>query len=312
MIQYLMIPHKLLLMIRKNLLLLLGIFVGTNNIPQNTYAIPIIGPCSTPLARQTFKITSHFLYMDFHDKWIPIDTAWAPLGKDSSYRAVLSLWELYYGFENIFTLRAAAQLHYQNKHLGEGKIIYGVGDIVIDAKYNIWGPAHRELTYAGKLYPEFSAIGGMRLPMGSSKDTPAPVVRWLGGRSTDVEICGLFRVGNGIGAVYGTIGYWYNGVSGDDRDDEVFYNFTVEGPQIFEKNYLILLVELDGSKIGRYYHLTQICPGAQFIITYGRGIKAAWRVEQAVVIEASVLIPIEAEGEYKYRVTPFIGMTWTF
>lgn len=285
----------------------LGVFLTLN-----AWAMPIIGPCATPSPRQTIRFTSHFMYMDFCDKWVIEDSAWAPLEKDSSYMAFLSLWEAYYGFENVFTIRAQVQLNYQNQNLGESKTIYGVGSTVIDAKYNIWGPARRELTYAGKVYPEFSAIGGIRLPIGGGKDTLAPVARWLGGGTTDLELGGLVRVGNGIGSVYGTIGYWYNGVYGGDREDEVFYNFTIEGPKIFEKNYLVLLVELDGSKIGRYHYLTQVCPGIQFVITYGRGVKVAWHVEHAIAIETSFPIPIEAEYGYRYKFAPYIGVSWTF
>ncbi|MBI4722096.1 MAG: hypothetical protein HY769_03720 [Candidatus Stahlbacteria bacterium] len=278
-------------------------------ISSKLWASPIIGPCATPLTRQTFKLTSHTMYMNFTEKWSDIDTVWYSLGKDSSYMAILSLWELYYGFENIFTIRMSMPLNYQQKKIGEKETIVGVGDMVVDAKYCIFSPVARELTYAGKVYPEFSAIGSVRLPTGGKKDTPPPVARWLGKGSADLGIAGLVRVGNGIGAVHGMIGYWYNGLLGEDREDEICYNFTIEGPKIFN---IVLLAEIDGSKIGRYHYLCQVCPGIQYIITYGRGTRIEHKVEHAINIEASFPIPVEAEGGYKYKFAPYTGITWTF
>ena len=211
-------------------------------------------------------------------------------------------------------MRISIPLNYQQQKIDTSKTTFGVGDIVVDAKYCIFSPVARELTYAGKVYPEFSIIGGVRLPTGGKKDTPPPVARWLGKGSADVGIAGLAKVGDGIGAVHGMIGYWYNGLLGEDttRGDEIVYNFTIEGPKIFNKNYLILLVEIDGSKIGRYHYLCQVCPGIQYIITYGRGLRIERKIEHAITIEASFPIPIEAEGGYKYKFAPYTGVTWTF
>lgn len=298
----------------KKLFLVFSIFIASPHISyvggnlNTVWASPIIGPCTSTLPRQSFRLASHLMYMDFNKKWDNVDSVWNPLG-DSSYIAVLSLWKIAYGFENIFTVRMSAPINYQQQWT---ETSYGLGDIVIDMKYSIYSPRTRELTYAGKVYSEFSAIGGVRLPTGADKNTTLPLARWLGRGSTDAEIAGLVRIGNSIGAINAMIGYWGNGVLGEDRGDEVFYNFTVEGPHIFEKNYFLFLVELDGSKIGRSHYLLQVCPGIQFTITYGRGTEIERKVEHAVALEASWPIPIEAEGGYKYNFAPFIGVNWTF
>jgi hypothetical protein len=245
--------------------------------------------------------------MNFSERWLYSESTFTALEKDSAYMAILSLWEAYYGFENIFTFRASVPINYQNKN---SETSVGVGDVILDLKYNIYNPSRR-MGFAGVIYPEFSFIAGIRAPTGADTNTAFPVSRWIGKGSIDAELGGLMRLGDGIGAIYGALIYWWNGLTGNDRGDELFYNFTVEGPALFSKNYLLFLVELDGSKIGHDY-LLQVCPGTKFIITYGRGLRVERKVEHCVEIYASCPIPIKAEGGYKYSFAPFVGISWVF
>jgi hypothetical protein len=201
-------------------------------------------------------------------------------------------------------------LFYEKLEEIEKKITaYGLGDIVLDAKWNIYNPA-RELTYAGKVWPEFSIIGGVRIPVGAPYDS-YPLMKYIGTGTGDIEMGGLFRLGNHIGAVYGSVIYWHKGMIKGKREAEIKYNFTIEGPKLLEKNYLIFLCEVEGSKIEEN-HLVSICPGIQYAFTYGRGIEVERKVEHEVRFEFCCLIPIEAEGGYKYLFTPFAGISWKF
>jgi hypothetical protein len=247
------------------------------------------------------------MYMDFTEKWLEDDSVWS---STESQKTTLSLWQLFWGFENIFTIRAAAQISHQDPELGGSKTATGMGDFIIDAKYNFYNPG-RELGYAGVIYPEFSAVVGVRAPSGASTDTPVPLSHWLGAGSTDLEVGGLVRLGNHIGALHAMIGHWLNGLLGEERQDETFYNVTLEGPRLFNKNFLIFLVELDGSTLGHEY-CTQICPGVEYIITYGRGVEIKRKIEHAIALQASFPIPINTRGGYRYKYAPFVGVSWTF
>jgi len=268
-----------------------------------------MGLPTTSLARQQIMVKSHTGYFSFVEKWE--DEEWRKFTQEEKYYSILSKWELYYGFEDVLTLRSSFRVFYEKLDEKEReRVVYGLGDIVLDAKWNIYNPA-RELTYAGKVWPEFSIIGGVRIPVKGPPYDSYPLMKYVGTGTGDVEMGGLLRLGNHIGAVYASVIYWHKGMIKGEREAEIKYNFTIEGPKLLEKNYLIFLCELEGSKIGEN-HLVAICPGIQYAFTYGRGIEIERKVEHEVRFEFSCLIPVEAEGGYKYLFTPFAGVSWKF
>jgi hypothetical protein len=274
------------------------------------FGLPIIGPYAPTLTRQQIMLRKHILYMDFREIWDPKNKKWLTPKMANWYTTLLSIWEIYYGFENVFTIRASFKINYGHQEVFNSKKSIKTGDVIIDAKYSLYNPA-RELEYAGVVHPEFTLISGIRIPTGAQENTPNPITRWVGNGSGDVEIGGAVRLGNSIGAIHASIVYWHKGLIGGEREAELDYNFTIESPRLFEKNYLLFLLELDGSKIGTHY-LFQVCPGIQYGLTYGRGIRVEREVEHEIRFEASVLIPVEAEGGLRYKFAPFGGISWTF
>jgi len=273
--------------------------------PAKLSATPIIGTRAPTLVRQGIMSKLHIMYMNFTHYWA--NEEWIEFGEDSSYTAILSLAEVHYGFEKPLTVRAIFPVAYQQQDFGESESSVGIGDIIVDLKYNIYDPS-KKLGYAGILYPTFSALVGARFPAGG--DTLFPIRKWLGMGSTDLKIGGLIRLGNGIGAFNLGLSYWFNGLLGDDTDDETFYNVGIETPYIFNK--LSVILELDGSKEEGENYILQFCPGLQYRIQYGRGERLRRRVEHEVLIEASFPIPIKAEGGFKYSFAPFMGVSWYF
>lgn len=275
---------------------------------SNLSAIPTVGTSAATLPRQGIFSKLHIVYMEFTHYWSS-NKEWVEFGGDSSFTAILSLTEIHYGFENPLTVRAVFPTEYQQKDFENSETSFGMGGVVIDFKYNLFDPS-KKLGYTGVVYPTFSAIAGARVPTGGSPDTPYPIRKWTGIGSTDFKIGGLMRLGNGIGALHAGLSYWFNGLLGDDTDDETFYNVGLESPFIFNKVAIIL--ELDGSKEEGDYYLLQFCPGLQYRIQYGRGEKIKHRVEHEVRIDASFPMPIKAEGGFKCPTALFIGASWYF
>ncbi|MCK4352670.1 transporter [candidate division WOR-3 bacterium] len=236
-------------------------------------ASPIVGSSANTLPEGKFMFEAHIMYMNFTESY---SNDWIRFAGDSSFNVVLLLPQFYYGIRDFLTVRLTIPITINNQNFGVKKKSQGLGDIVLDTKYNFYKE------------PKISGFLGLRFPTG---DKNAEIS--LGDGSTDMVGGVLITKRVAPIAYHIKLGYWLNGKGFDDK---IFYNLTLEKP-IFNK--WAIVGELDGSRQGDKYIL-QFCPGIQY-----KGITG-------LTLEASFEIPVTAKGGFKYQYAPFIGLIYIF
>jgi len=235
--------------------MVLLISVLSLTMPAN--ASPLIGASANTLPQGAFMMDTWFLYRDF-DRAFVDDLhgddvgGWEELPEGTGVTAVDFVPRVYYGVTDLLTLRVGVPLAYREVDFdpdGSGESSVGIGDIVIDPKFQI---------YRGEGgYPRVALLAGVMLPTGDAKADPA-----LSDGSLDV-LAGFAATERMDDAqAHLCVTYWWNGEADDGRDlkDMLIASASIESPL---DAYWTLLWEAKvyigetPDEYRRYY----VCPG---------------------------------------------------
>ncbi|MDD2890399.1 MAG: hypothetical protein PHE49_07150 [bacterium] len=288
----------------------IAVFTLLTLVNTNAIAEPIVGSTPTTMPSLGFMFREHFMYINYTSQRLN-DTTYIKIGADSSFTRMVNVLQIDYGFEKNWTLRLTIPVTFENMKLDTTYSKFAPGGITLDTKYNLFNPT-KEMGFVGTYYLEFSPFLGVRFPTGDKSAFFSPTKS-----STDLELGILGRFGDSKGAAYLTFGYWSNGLLSKDENitDEIFYNFTIESPFIFNK--VMILCELDGlaSTAGdTYYYSLRCYPGLKYRLlqTVSEGGSLYQKTLHELLLEATCAIPIAEMGDFKYDYAPYVGINWKF
>jgi len=258
-------------------LLLLALFAF------NTSATPIVGGSPSVLPAGKFMNETHITYTNFTAQWNPTDEEYVDFPDDQSASSFVLIPQFYYGPTDWLSLRLTIPVLGLSQDLGEDQSAFGIGDIVFDPKFKIWWSDNRDIRVSGAV--------GARFPTGNT-DSEIP----LGDGSTDFvwvllpseKVCQF--------TFYQNLGMWINGENenGDDIDDVLFYNLTVEWNASPKFGTLVeiqggnTLGDSDASSL-------HIAPGLYY------------NVSKSLMLDACIEIPIADKGGRLFAAKPYVG-----
>jgi len=220
-------------------------------------ASPLIGASANTLPQGAFMVDTWFLYRHFTRSYNATlhaqgDGGWVDLPEGTSATAVDFVPRVYYGVTDILTLRVGVPLVYREIDFdpdGTGDSSAGIGDIVIDPKFQI---------YRGEGgYPRVALLAGVMLPTGDSDSNPA-----LSDGSLDFLAGFAATERMDEAQAHLCVTYWWNGEaeSGADVKDMLIASATIESPL---DTYWTLLWEAKVyvGETPEDYHRVYACPG---------------------------------------------------
>jgi hypothetical protein len=235
--------------------LVLLIFVLGVAVPSA--ASPLVGASANTIPQGTFMMDTWYLYRNFTRSYVDDlhgDNVggWVDLPDSTSVVAVDFVPRVYYGVTDWLTLRVGVPLSYRGVDFdpaGSGDSSFGIGDIVIDPKMQV---------YRGEGgYPRLALLAGVQLPTGDAKADPP-----LSDGSTDF-LAG-FAVTNRMddAEAHVCVTYWWNGEAdnGANVKDMWIASASIENPL---DAYWTLLWEAKayvGETPDEYKRL-YVCPG---------------------------------------------------
>jgi len=249
---------------------------------------PIIGSSANTIKSKSFMFESHISYTPYSARYYTDGEEWIGFSEDESNVVIGFLPQLYYGVFDFLTIRLTAPVNMHKIDYGVSEKSTGIGDIIIDFK-------HRLLN--GKLFiPTVSWFGGIRLPTGNKKASPA-----LGDGSTDAVVGILVTEHILKLSSHSKVGYWLNGKVDDvDIPNMFFYNEALEYGLPLK---FAFVTELNGFISGsgnEQRYCMEFCPGINN------------KLFPNLVLEASVKIPIWARLGLRYDYSPFVGFMYLF
>jgi hypothetical protein len=225
-----------------------------------------------------------------------VDSRWEGLDSSETVTSGSFVPRIYYGVTDRLTVRASFPLEDRYGEFGDlesGKSNSGLGDIIIDPKFQIFR--------SDSGYPRVATLVGVRLSTGATSGVDDDNISPLSDGSTDYMLGAVATHRVGSITAHACVTYWMNGQEegGADSPDLWVGLASIETP--LDESWK-LLWEYKGvfSSESKAFYRTYACPGI------------AWDGERTTIGFSALVSAARKGGGYDYDWAPYLRIYYRF